>query len=48
MIIEQLSIFAPKGKRQEVGSALVSLLGPTQVQQGCLKCRLTAKLARPG
>ena len=40
MIIEQLSIFAPKGKRQEVGSALASLLGPTQVQRGCLKCQL--------
>src|SRR5271157_5432068 len=40
MIIEQLSIFAPKGKRQQVGSALASLLGPTQVRPGCSKCRL--------
>jgi quinol monooxygenase YgiN len=40
MIIEQLTICAPKGKRQEVGKALTSLSGPTQVLRGCLKCRL--------
>jgi quinol monooxygenase YgiN len=40
MIIEQLTIRAPKGKRQEVGSALVSLSAPTHVQPGCLMCRL--------
>jgi quinol monooxygenase YgiN len=40
MIIEQLTIRAPKGKRREVRSALVTLSGPTHVQPGCLKCRL--------
>ena len=40
MIIEQLSICAPKGQRQAIGSALATLIGPTQVQSGCLKCRL--------
>ncbi len=47
MIIEQLTIHAPKGKRQEVGSALISLSGPTQVQQGCLKCRLLQSWRNP-
>ena len=40
MIIEQLSICAPKGQRQQIASALTSITGPTQVQPGCLKCRL--------
>ena len=40
MIIEQLSIYAPTGQRQEFGGALASLIGPMQVQPGCLKCRL--------
>jgi quinol monooxygenase YgiN len=40
MIIEQLSICAPKGQREPIGSALASLIGPTQVQPGCLQCRL--------
>ena len=47
MIIEQLTICAPKGKRQEVGSALASLSGPTQVQQGCVKCRLLQSWRNP-
>jgi quinol monooxygenase YgiN len=48
MIIEQLTICAPKGKRQEVGRALVSLSAPTQVQRGCLKCRLLQSWKNPG
>ena len=40
MIIEQMSIEMPHGKRQELGSALSSLVGPTLVQPGCLSCRL--------
>jgi quinol monooxygenase YgiN len=40
MIIEQMSISAPPGKRKQLGSALSSLIGPTQVQAGCLSCRL--------
>ena len=40
MIIEQMSIAVPQGKRQQLGSALASFVGPTQVQPGCLSCRL--------
>jgi len=40
MIIAQLGILAPHGQRQELGKAFVSLVGPTQVQPGCLGCRL--------
>jgi quinol monooxygenase YgiN len=40
MITEHLTICAPKGQGQQVGSALQSLVGPTRVQSGCLKCRL--------
>lgn len=40
MIIEQVSIRAPEGKRKEIASAILSLIGPTQVQRGCLKCRI--------
>jgi quinol monooxygenase YgiN len=40
MIVEQLTICAPKGQRRQIGSALLSLIGPTQVWPGCLKCRL--------
>ena len=47
MIIEQLTLRAPKGKGQEIGSALVSLLGPTQVRSGCLKCRLLQNWRNP-
>lgn len=41
MIIEQLRMMAPAGKRKELGSALSTLMGPTQVQPGCLSCRLS-------
>jgi len=40
MIIELMSISVPHGKRQELGKALASLIGPIQVQPGCLSCRL--------
>jgi len=40
MIIEHMSISAAYGQRQQLGSALASLIGPTQVQPGCLSCRL--------
>lgn len=40
MVIEVLSITAPQGKRQELGRALASLVGPIGVQSGCLGCRL--------
>jgi len=40
MIIEILGIFVPGPKVHELGKALVSLVGPIQVQPGCLSCRL--------
>jgi len=40
MIIEQVSIRAAKGRSQEIGRGIESLIGPTEVQQGCLRCRL--------
>jgi quinol monooxygenase YgiN len=40
MIIELVAIFAPTGKRQELGRALAGLVGPIQVQPGCLSCQL--------
>jgi quinol monooxygenase YgiN len=40
MIIEQMGIAVPRGKRQELGSALSSFVGPTQVEPGCLGCHL--------
>jgi quinol monooxygenase YgiN len=40
MIIEFLSISASNRKRQELGRALASLVGPIQVQPGCLSCHL--------
>lgn len=40
MIIEHMSISAPEGQAQQLCSALASLTGPTEVQQGCLSCRL--------
>lgn len=40
MIIERLSISAPRGKRSEFGEALASFTGPVQVQRGCLSCSI--------
>ena len=40
MIIEQMSISVSRGKRQELGEVFSSLVGPIQVQPGCLYCRL--------
>jgi quinol monooxygenase YgiN len=40
MIIELVSVSVPHGKKQELGKALASLVGPIQVQRGCLTCRL--------
>ena len=40
MVIEQMSISIPFSKRQEIGRAMASLVGPTQVQPGCLRCGL--------
>ena len=40
MIIELMSISVPHGRKQELGKALASLVGPIQVQRGCLSCQL--------
>ena len=47
MIIEQMSIVVPQGKRQQLGSALASFVGPTEVQPGCLSCRLSQNWTDP-
>jgi quinol monooxygenase YgiN len=41
MVLERMNISAPGKLRQELGSALASLVEPTQVQQGCLSCRVS-------
>jgi len=40
MIIELVSVSAPRSKKQELGRSLAALIGPIQVQPGCLSCRL--------
>lgn len=47
MIVEQLTICAPKGKRQRIAEGILSLLGPTRVQPGCLKCQLLQRWHEP-
>jgi quinol monooxygenase YgiN len=41
VVIELVNIVAPRGKTQELGKALASLVGPIQVQPGCVSCRLS-------
>jgi len=38
MIIELLGVSVPEVKKQEYGRAFTSLVGPIQVQEGCLSC----------
>lgn len=38
MIIEQIIVSAAHGQTQQLGKALASLVGPIQVQPGCLSC----------
>jgi quinol monooxygenase YgiN len=40
MIIELMSISARRAQEERLGDALESLVGPIQVQPGCLGCRL--------
>ena len=44
MIIEPMSVSVSQKKKQELGKALGSLVGPLQVQRGCLSCRLLESL----
>src|SRR5271166_4544218 len=41
MVLERMSISAPGKLRQELGSALASLILPIQAQPGCLSCRVS-------
>ena len=47
MIIEQMSIVVPQGKTRQLGSALASFVGPTQVQPGCLSCNVSQSWTNP-
>jgi quinol monooxygenase YgiN len=40
MIIERMRIYVPRGGKLQTGRALASLTRPTEVQPGCLSCRL--------
>ena len=40
MIIELMSISAAYAREDQLGDALESLVGPIQVQPGCLECRV--------
>ena len=40
MIIELLGFAAPPDKHKDLIKVLLSLLGPTEVQPGCVGCRL--------
>jgi quinol monooxygenase YgiN len=44
MVIELMNMSVSHGKRQELGKALATLVGPIQVQPGCLGCRLFQSL----
>jgi quinol monooxygenase YgiN len=40
MIIELLGFVSPPDKRKDLFKVLLSSLGPTRVQPGCVECRL--------
>jgi quinol monooxygenase YgiN len=47
MIIEHVNVFAAHGQRRQLARALASTMGPTQVQPGCLSCRLFLSWQEP-
>jgi quinol monooxygenase YgiN len=47
MVIEFLSIYATPGRTADLATALTSLLGPLQVQPGCLSCRMAQTWPSP-
>jgi quinol monooxygenase YgiN len=47
MIIETLCLVARRSSRRELETALCFLLGPTQVQAGCVACHLYQDLSNP-
>jgi quinol monooxygenase YgiN len=44
MVIELMNISVSQKKRQELGKALASLIGPIQVEPGCVSCHLMQSL----
>ena len=46
-MIEQMSIAVPEGKKLQLGKALASFVGPTQVQPGCLSCSVSQDWSNP-
>lgn len=47
MIIEHMTISAREGQLAQLYSALVSLTGPTEVERGCLSCRVFESRQEP-
>jgi quinol monooxygenase YgiN len=47
MIIESVGVIAPSARDEELGRALLSLLGPMRVEAGCLDCRLFRDFTNP-
>lgn len=45
MIVQLVGIIAPTEIREQLGRALSSMLGPTQVEPGCLSCLLYRDLS---
>ena len=44
MVIEQMNISVSQKKRQELRRALAALIGPIQVEPGCVSCHLMQSL----
>ena len=47
MIIEMLGVSVTEEKVRELGRAFASLVGPIQVEPGCLSCRLLQSWTNP-
>ena len=47
MIVATLRVVVPARKRGEIHHALLSVLGPTEVQAGCMSCHLYQEAERP-
>lgn len=47
MIIEHMTISAREGQVSQLYSALASLTGPTEVERGCLSCRVFESRQEP-
>lgn len=47
MVIESVGIVAPKNQLEELRRALSALVGPTQVEPGCIFCQLLQEAGNP-